>query len=59
MAHVQMTTGVRKHGQAVKFFFGAVFTDFKRLVTFPVLLSFGLHILWLVLRICLCIHVGL
>jgi hypothetical protein len=43
MAHMQLTARIGEHGQAIKLFFGGVFTDLKGFVVSPKLLDIPLY----------------
>ena len=46
--HVQVPTGVRKHGQAVKFLFSRLFIDVEAAILFPECLRFTFDLLGIV-----------
>jgi len=48
MPHVQATTGVREHGEAIKFFLVGIFDDLKSRLLFPDFLDLRLDFLGIV-----------
>jgi hypothetical protein len=55
VAHMQFTTGIGKHGEAVEFLLPAILCDLEAFVVVPILLDAGFNQLRLVLGFhCVC-----